>query len=166
MTFRCVLSRLSAYQEGIINVILLLVFSYVRVHSTLLTNLYPLSVPPSSLVNFKETSTIWGRRSNHRFASLYWGRKHLTTRVRRLEKGQIVRFHRGGSLLGVDVKIRTTLTGDEPLKWTSGTDHLAVYCQVECTTLRPASYQVPPPKIQPPSQPMMKKRPALLLSDA
>ncbi|KAK6045756.1 hypothetical protein COOONC_16739 [Cooperia oncophora] len=59
--------------------------------------------------------------------------EHLTTVVRRLEKGQIVRFHRGGSLLGVDVKIRTTLTGDEPLKWTSGTDHLAVYCQVECT---------------------------------
>ncbi|KAK6017028.1 hypothetical protein OSTOST_17484, partial [Ostertagia ostertagi] len=59
--------------------------------------------------------------------------QHLDTVVRRLEKGEIVRFHRGGSLLGVNVSVRTTLTGAEPLKWTSGTDHLAVYCQVECT---------------------------------
>ncbi|VDO29924.1 unnamed protein product [Heligmosomoides polygyrus] len=59
--------------------------------------------------------------------------EHLDTVVRRLEKGEFVRFHRGSSLLGVDVEVRTTLTGDEPLKWTTGTDHLAIYCQVECT---------------------------------
>ncbi|WKX94508.1 hypothetical protein Q1695_011636 [Nippostrongylus brasiliensis] len=59
--------------------------------------------------------------------------ENLDTVVRRLEKGEFVRFRRGGSLLGVDVEIRTTLTGAEPLKWTSGPDHLAVYCQVECT---------------------------------
>ncbi|KHJ99116.1 hypothetical protein OESDEN_00884 [Oesophagostomum dentatum] len=58
--------------------------------------------------------------------------EHLDTIVRRLQKGYFVRFHRGSSLLGVDVEICTTLTGDEPLKWTDGTDHLAVYCQVEC----------------------------------
>ncbi|KAK6735058.1 hypothetical protein RB195_018326 [Necator americanus] len=60
--------------------------------------------------------------------------EHLDTVVRRLEKGQFVRFHRGSSLLGIDVEIRTTLTGDEPLKWSSGKDHLAMYCQVECST--------------------------------
>nr|CDJ90340.1 Amylo-alpha-1 domain containing protein [Haemonchus contortus] len=59
--------------------------------------------------------------------------ENLTNVIRRLEKGDFVRFHRGGSLLGVEVQIRTSLTGDEPLKWTSGTNHLAVYCQVECT---------------------------------
>ncbi|VDK47289.1 unnamed protein product [Cylicostephanus goldi] len=60
--------------------------------------------------------------------------EHLETIVRRMEKGHFVRFHRGSSLLGVDVEIRTTLTGQEPLKWTEGTDHLAAYCQVECTS--------------------------------
>ncbi|KAK5982124.1 hypothetical protein GCK32_003796 [Trichostrongylus colubriformis] len=59
--------------------------------------------------------------------------QHLDTVVRRLGKGEFVRFHRGGSLLGVEVEVRTSLTGDEPLKWTKGVDHLAVYCQVECT---------------------------------
>ncbi|EYB99073.1 hypothetical protein Y032_0125g1273 [Ancylostoma ceylanicum] len=67
--------------------------------------------------------------------------EHLDTVVRRLEKGQFVRFHRGSSLLGVDVEIRTTLTGEEPLKWTSGSDHLAVYCQVECTTAGSFKYR-------------------------
>ncbi|KJH49784.1 glycogen debranching enzyme [Dictyocaulus viviparus] len=59
--------------------------------------------------------------------------EHLHTVIRRLEKGHFVRFHRGTSLLGEDVQVFTTLTGTKPLTWMAGTDHLATYCQVECT---------------------------------
>ncbi|VDM59544.1 unnamed protein product [Angiostrongylus costaricensis] len=57
----------------------------------------------------------------------------LDTVIRRLEKGNFVRFHRGASLLGKDVCVWTTLTGPQPLAWTSSADHLATYCQLECT---------------------------------
>uniref|UniRef100_A0A158PC84 Glycogen debrancher n=1 Tax=Angiostrongylus cantonensis TaxID=6313 RepID=A0A158PC84_ANGCA len=47
--------------------------------------------------------------------------------------GNFVRFHRGASLLGKDVCVWTTLTGPQSLTWTSSADHLATYCELECT---------------------------------
>ncbi|KAJ1367650.1 hypothetical protein KIN20_028604 [Parelaphostrongylus tenuis] len=58
--------------------------------------------------------------------------EHLDTVIRRLQKGEFVRFHIGPSLLGKDVQVWTTLTGTQPLTWTSSADHLSKYCQVEC----------------------------------
>uniref|UniRef100_A0A1I7XD66 Glycogen debranching enzyme n=1 Tax=Heterorhabditis bacteriophora TaxID=37862 RepID=A0A1I7XD66_HETBA len=57
---------------------------------------------------------------------------HSDVIVRRLEKGWIVRFIRGSSLFGLDVEVKTSLSGDEPLKWSAGDDSISVYCEVEC----------------------------------
>ncbi|CAD6192035.1 unnamed protein product [Caenorhabditis auriculariae] len=59
--------------------------------------------------------------------------QNLDTVVRRLEKGWVVRFKRGSSLLGKEVSVRTTLTGTEPLRWSPGNDHLAVFCEIVCS---------------------------------
>ncbi|CAI2335505.1 unnamed protein product [Caenorhabditis sp. 36 PRJEB53466] len=60
--------------------------------------------------------------------------EHLESAIRKVEKGWIVRFKRGSSLLGKNVSVTTTLTGSDHLTWSSGTDHLSVYCQVTCHT--------------------------------
>ncbi|PAV72197.1 hypothetical protein WR25_00028 isoform A [Diploscapter pachys] len=60
--------------------------------------------------------------------------QHLDNVVRKCEKGWIIRFVRGCSLLGKDVTVKTSLTGDSPLQWSDGHDHLSVHCQVECKT--------------------------------
>uniref|UniRef100_A0A8R1IU78 Glycogen debranching enzyme glucanotransferase domain-containing protein n=1 Tax=Caenorhabditis japonica TaxID=281687 RepID=A0A8R1IU78_CAEJA len=59
--------------------------------------------------------------------------QHLDSVIRKIEKGWIVRFKRGSSLLGKNVRVTTSLS-PEPLSWSAGKDHLSVYCQVKCDT--------------------------------
>lgn len=58
--------------------------------------------------------------------------EHLESVIRKIEKGWIVRFKRGSSLLGKKVKVFTSICPGNSLEWSEGKDHLAVYCQVEC----------------------------------
>uniref|UniRef100_A0A1I7U7N9 Glycogen debranching enzyme n=1 Tax=Caenorhabditis tropicalis TaxID=1561998 RepID=A0A1I7U7N9_9PELO len=58
--------------------------------------------------------------------------QHLESVIRKVEKGWIVRFKRGASLLGKQVTVETTLSPGTPLKWSEGQDHLSVYCEVKC----------------------------------
>ncbi|CAI5441641.1 unnamed protein product [Caenorhabditis angaria] len=58
--------------------------------------------------------------------------EHLESVIRKIEKGWIVRFKRGTSLLGKQVTVTTTMSPDEQLKWSEGSDHLAVYCEIQC----------------------------------
>ncbi|PIC44676.1 hypothetical protein B9Z55_004964 [Caenorhabditis nigoni] len=60
--------------------------------------------------------------------------EHLESVIRKVEKGWIVRFKRGSSLLGKRVTVFTTVCPDRPLEWSEGKDHLSVYCQVRCET--------------------------------
>ncbi|CAL2030891.1 unnamed protein product [Caenorhabditis brenneri] len=58
--------------------------------------------------------------------------EHLESVIRKVEKGWVVRFKRGSSLLGKKVAVYTSITPEVPLEWSEGNDHLSVHCQVEC----------------------------------
>ncbi|CAB3411249.1 unnamed protein product [Caenorhabditis bovis] len=60
--------------------------------------------------------------------------QHQESIIRKVEKGWIVRFKRGSSLLGKNVEVRTTFDPTNPLQWSSGNDHLSVFCDVVCAT--------------------------------
>nr|APP18135.1 glycogen-debranching enzyme [Anisakis simplex] len=64
---------------------------------------------------------------------------HLESVVIRLCKGWIVRFVRGASLLGRDVRLTTSLSGE--LKWSDDADDLAACAQVVCTKAGAFSYE-------------------------
>ncbi|CAI4224223.1 unnamed protein product [Auanema sp. JU1783] len=57
---------------------------------------------------------------------------HLDKVVRRYEKGWVVRFVCGPSLLGSKVVLRTSLTGETPLKWNEGLDQTSNFIDVIC----------------------------------
>ncbi|KAF1764730.1 hypothetical protein GCK72_004680 [Caenorhabditis remanei] len=58
--------------------------------------------------------------------------ERLDSVIRKVEKGWIVRFKRGSSLLGKKVSVYTTVSPGSPLKWSEGKDHLSVFCEVKC----------------------------------
>lgn len=64
---------------------------------------------------------------------------HLPSVVIRLHKGWVVRFVRGASLLGRDVRLVTSLSGEVP--WSDDPDDLAAYAQVVCSRAGAFSYE-------------------------
>uniref|UniRef100_A0A914REQ0 Uncharacterized protein n=1 Tax=Parascaris equorum TaxID=6256 RepID=A0A914REQ0_PAREQ len=56
-----------------------------------------------------------------------------------LISGWIVRFVRGASLLGHDVRLVTSLSGEVP--WSDDPDDLAAYAQVICNRAGAFSYE-------------------------
>ncbi|VDD94330.1 unnamed protein product [Enterobius vermicularis] len=64
--------------------------------------------------------------------------EHRDSVVIRLHKGWIVRFMRGGNLLGKDVQVFTSISGEIP--WNDEPDDLAAYAEIQCTRAGAFSY--------------------------
>ncbi|KHN79226.1 Glycogen debranching enzyme [Toxocara canis] len=100
------------------------------------------SVSPHMLVSLPEksaTMTIERSRATQTRIILLNAGAHLESVVIRLRKGWVVRFMRGDSLLGRDVRLVTSLSGEIP--WSDDRDDLAAYAQIVCSRAGAFSYE-------------------------